>query len=129
MSSSVVVETKTKPTPTSKVGVEFSTMGDKLILRTVSEAGLFGDSALRPGQEVLSINGSPANGMSSSEAVEILASSTDKVTIRAGRGEDSCILKCKMVYFGTTLFDNFQPEHMFAWCEKQCGSSSELKHC
>ncbi|KAL3936056.1 MAG: hypothetical protein SGARI_002721, partial [Bacillariaceae sp.] len=77
-SCNFVVAQVTKPTPRSKIGVSFKSFDDgTLKIGRVFPQGLFAGSILNEDSEVLNINGVPAFGLSTTEAVAIVEHATD----------------------------------------------------
>jgi hypothetical protein len=83
-SCNFVVAQATKPTPRSKIGVSFKSFNDgKLKIGRILPNSLFGGSVLNADNEILNINGIPAFGLTTLEAVDIVEHATDTVTILA----------------------------------------------
>eukprot|EP00977_Amphora_coffeiformis_P021270 scaffold9127_cov96-Amphora_coffeaeformis.AAC.1 len=66
--TAVIIASATKSSADSKVGLGFAQGNDgKIMLTSINETGLFRDSDLRPGLELVSVNGTPVRGMSANE--------------------------------------------------------------
>ena len=84
MSTTRVVATATKETPDSKTGIKFIRAANgTIIINGLSEGSLFEASALKAGQEVVSINGTSCQGKTTKEAADMIRQAEGTITIVA----------------------------------------------
>lgn len=109
----IIIVTKTKPSADSGVGITFGVADGRIVLSDVNKSGLFGSTELRPGQQVLSINGTCVCGMSPSEVNAIVAFIEKDVTIQTVSGRQNSLLNYSIVRKGpkeTLTFDSHQKQ-------------------
>jgi C-terminal processing protease CtpA/Prc len=63
-----------KPEPTSKLGFTYKYIGNKIVVASVKEDGIFADTELRKGQEIVSINSKRVGGLNKDEFRGLLQS-------------------------------------------------------
>mmetsp|Transcript_15452 Transcript_15452/g.29496 ORF Transcript_15452/g.29496 Transcript_15452/m.29496 type:complete len:253 (+) Transcript_15452:92-850(+) len=92
--TAVIIASATKSSADSKVGLGFAQGNHgKIMLTSINETGLFRDSDLRPGLELVSVNGTTVRGMSANEVKAILGSIKDEVTVQAQPATQSYTLE------------------------------------
>ena len=96
-------ETASKATPDSKVGVTVSTLDGKVYLKAIRDDGIFAwASKLKPGQEIVSVNGITIKGMAVGDIVQIMKLSPRDVMITV-RVPLSYTLRCTLESDHVTL--------------------------
>jgi hypothetical protein len=88
----VVLASATKSHPEAKVGVSFASEDGRIIVLGINPAGLFANTELRPGLEIVTINGSRVQGMTANEVKALLASLNGEVVIQAQPIKQSFVL-------------------------------------
>jgi hypothetical protein len=70
-----------KTSPRATVGISFRSSRGYLKIGTISASGIFTNSVLNAGDDVVAINNTPSQHMTSTEAADIVRSATGSITI------------------------------------------------
>jgi hypothetical protein len=105
MSATMTTVTIIRESPDSPFGVSYKSVDDKVILTVVKESSPFHSTTIRPGYELISVNGTKLSGMAISDVKAVLTSiQTSEVVIEARPVTDPCkfVFPLEGVARGTT---------------------------